>query len=164
MKHIKEYAVFESGWDSAGEFGDGITINGIKVETEYVAIYDTPNFISYEIRFQADKTQLHKIGIWSNEYADEIDADDEPKIMIYSISKELPISQMKKLHIDTVKDLEDSDVYDYFEKDITKNIKDSYSGEELLASIKKYDGREDWILTTPEQQSGYKLLNKIKEK
>jgi hypothetical protein len=150
----------EAGWDSIDEDAGEIVVNGVVLEIVSVCVYDTPNTIAYEVLVQPTAEELTKIGIWSDKYMDEVDA----RIYIYSNGKNLTKKELKSFGAETVRDIEDENVVEYFYKDyLAKVHNEDMTTEQFMEIIKSYDINEydDFRFISKEEAPGYKFLGKV---
>jgi hypothetical protein len=170
LNRIKSFNQFnklnEAGWDSVDENYGEITVNGVTLSTTSVCYYDTPSDISYELYVKPSEEELMKIGIWSSGYLEE---DEEDRIMyIYANSKELTKKELKAMGAETVRDIEDEDILDYFSADYDKKVPiDVMTAEQFIELVKSVDynieqqGLEDLHLIDDTAAPGYRLLGRL---
>jgi len=166
MKHLKSYKrLNEAGWDSIDEDFMEIVVNGVSLSGTGICVYDTPNHISYEVYVKPSEEELAKIGIWSNSYIEE---GEDARMYIYSNSKELTKKELKSMGAESVRDIEDEDIGDYFSEDYSKKIpSEEMTAEEFIALVKSVDfnveqyGLEDLHIIDAEAAPGYRLLGRL---
>ena len=165
MKHLKSYKrLNEAGWNSIDEdFGD-ISVNGVVLDLTAICIYDTPNDIAYEVYVKPTNEDLIKIGIWSENYTEE---DEESRsIFIFMEEKELTKKELKSMGAESVRDLEDENIADYF-MDKYNKIPSEFTAEEFINLVKSVafntesNGLEDLHLIDSEAAPGYRLLGRL---
>ena len=157
----------EAGWDSGYENYGEITVNGVTLSTTAVCYYDTPSDISYVLYVKPSEEELMKIGIWSAGYLEE---DEEDRIMyIYANSKELTKKELKAMGAETVRDIDDQDIFDYFRADYDKKMTiDVMTAEQFIELVKSVDynieqqGLEDLHLIDDTAAPGYRLLGRLR--
>lgn len=156
----------EAGWDSINDdFGD-IVVNGVMLFATSVCYYDTPNDISYEIYVNPSEEELTKMGVWSVGYLEE--DEDDRRMYIYANSKELTKKELKSMGAETVRDLDDEDISNYFSADYNKKMPiDVMTSEKFIDLVKSVDynieqwGLGDIHLMSDEAAPGYRLLGRL---
>jgi hypothetical protein len=143
MKSIKNFGDFvkmnESGWNSSDDLGS-VLINGVDIETKYVCFYDTPNTIGFNIYIQPTPQEMIKMGVWSENYNDL----DDGMIYLYDKSKDLTEKELSSKGAQSVRDIDDSDVYDYFEAYyIEKMHSRGMTTDQFIALVKSYDANDE---------------------
>lgn len=162
MKNLVGYREFqklnEYGWDSYGEFGE-ITVNGVVLKTKYICLYDTPNFISFEVYVEPTNKEMLSAGVYSPKYF-ENDDPSEKRICIFHKGTELSMSALKKMGGENVRDLEDFDIIEKYSKSYNKNIKDgNLSSDEFVKLSKEVEYSEfDDMIVIRDNQKNYNLL------
>jgi hypothetical protein len=156
----------EAGWDSIiDNFGE-IVVNGVVLKTTAACVYDTPYDISYEVWVMPTEQDLIKMGVWSNGYLEE----DElyRRMYIYEKSKEFTSGEMESMGFSNVRDMEDSDIVDYFSDDYYEKVpNEEMTSEKFIELIQSVPfnteqyGLEDIHLINSEAEPGYKLLGRL---
>jgi hypothetical protein len=156
----------EAGWDSIDENYGEITVNGVTLSTTSVCYYDTPSDISYELYVNPSEKELIKIGIWSVGYLEE--DEEDRRMYIYANSKELTKKELKAMGAETVRDIEDEDILDYFSADYNRKVPiDVMTAEQFIELVKSVDynieqqGLEDLHLIEDTAAPGYRLLGRL---
>jgi hypothetical protein len=170
LNRIKSFNQFnklnEAGWNSIDENYGEITVNGVTLSTAAVCYYDTPYDISYEICVNPSEEELIKIGIWSVGYLEE--DEEDRRMYIYSNSKELTKKELKSMGAETVRDIDDEDIMDYFSADYDKKVPiDVMTAEQFIELVKSVDynieqqGLGDLHLIEDTAAPGYRLLGRL---
>lgn len=156
----------ESGWDSIDEDFGEIVVNGVTLFITSVCVYDTPNDISYEVFVKPTEAELTKMGVWSVGYLEE-DAGDR-RMYIYGNSKELTKKELRAMGAETVRDIDDLYIADYFNTDYVNKIpSDVLTAEQFIEIVKGVDfnteqlGLGDIHLMNDEAAPGYRLLGRL---
>jgi hypothetical protein len=155
----------EAGWDSAFSAGY-IVVNGVTLFIKSVCFYDTPNDISYDAFVNPTEEDLTKMGVWSVGYFDE--DEEDRRMYIYGNSKELTKKELKAMGAETVRDIDDQDIVDYFSADYDNKIpSDVMTAEQFIELVKGVDfnteqlGLGDIHLMSDEAAPGYRLLGRL---
>lgn len=165
MKNLVGYREFqklnEYSWDSSDEFGE-ITVNGVVLKTKYVCLYDTPNFISFEVYVEPTNKEMLSMGVYSAKYF-ENDDPSEKRIFIFSKGTELSMSALKKMGVENVRDLEDSDVIEKYSKSYNKKIKDGNLSSDEFVKLSKEIGYSEFddMIVIRDKRKTYNLLGEI---
>lgn len=156
----------EAGWDSIDEDFDEIVVNGVTLWITSVCVYDTPNDISYDVFVKPTEEELIKMGVWSVGYFDE--DEEDRRMYIYSGNKELTKKELKAMGAETVRDIDDQDIADYFRADYDKKMpSDVMTAEQFIELVKGVDfnaeqlGLGDIHLLSDEGAPGYRLLGRL---
>lgn len=164
MKHIKTYArLNEAGWDSSDEFFE-IEVNGVKIKTYYSCFYDTPDNIALEIYVIPTPSELAQMGVWSENYVNNYSGDE--RLYIYTNGIDLKKSYFKKMGFDSVRDMSDSDIFDYFKKEYSSKITDKLTSDQFVALVKQYtdlanEDYDDIKILSGDLKKGYGALGKF---
>lgn len=168
MERIKSFNDFkkinEAGWNSIDEDAGDIVVNGVSLDLTAIYNYDTPDMISYEVCVKPSNEDLIKIGIWSDSYAEE--DEDSRWIFIFMKEKELTKKELKSMGAETVRDIEDENIFDYFSKDWNK-VPSEFTAQEFIDLAKSIDfnteanGLDDLHLLDSEAAPGYRLLGRL---
>lgn len=164
MKHLKSYGrLNEAGWDSSDEFFE-IEVNGVKIQTHYSCFYDTPYNIGLEIYVMPTPSQLAQMGVWSDNYVNNYSEDE--RLYIYTNGTELKKSYFKKMGFNSVRDMNDSDIFDYFEKEYSNKIPDELTSDQFVGLVKQYadlanEDYNDIKVITGDAKKGYGALGKF---
>lgn len=155
-------ALNEAGWDSIDDDAGDIVINGVSLDLTIVYIYDTPDCAEMSVYIKPTPKELLKIGVFSDGYS-KLD-EDERQILLYTKGEELSKKKMRELGVSSVRDIEDSDIYDMYESDYKASVPDPMTREEFVEIIKKWEwnmddqGLSDIIIIPDNAKSGYGLL------
>lgn len=164
MKHLKSYSrLNEAGWDSSDEFLK-IEVNGVEIQTHYSCFYDTPDGISLEIYVMPTPGELAQMGVWSDNYVNNYSGDE--RMYIYTNGTELKKSYFKKMRFDSVRDMDDSDIFDYFEKEYSSKITDKLTSDQFVDLVKQYtdlanEDYNDIKILRGDLKKGYGTLGKF---
>lgn len=169
-KNIATFSQFnklnEAGWDSIDEDFGEIVVNGVSLWTTSVCVYDTPNDISYDVFVKPTEEDLIKMGVWSVGYFDE--DEEDRRMYIYGNSKELTKKELRAMGAETVRDIDDQDIVDYFNADYdTKIPSDVLTAEQFIEIVKgvyfntEQLGLGDIHLMNDEAAPGYRLLGRL---
>jgi len=170
LNRIKSFNQFnklnEAGWDSIIDNFGKIVVNGVSLKTTAACVYDTPYDISYEVWVMPTEQDLIKMGVWSNGYLEE---DEKYRRMhIYEKSKEFTSDEMESMGFSNVRDMEDSDIVDYFSDDYYEKIpNEEMTSEKFIElvqsvplNIEQYE-LGDIHLINSEAEPGYRLLGRL---
>jgi hypothetical protein len=158
----------EYGGDSGGALGT-VKINGVKTATFYRAAIDTPDYISYSININVNPELMVKIGIWSDTLMAE--EDGEGTVSLFDGSKSFSEKALlNNFGEDSVRNIKDDDIAEFFSARIDKVVKDSYTLTEFIKVIKRYDSGfpgsniKDWRILNAEQITELKAELKDKQR
>ena len=154
----------ENAWDSIDEDAGDISINGVILDLTIVYYYEIPNEIGMAVYVKPTPEELLEIGVFSASYAGV--EEDDRVIILYEKREELSNKRMAELGISRVDRLDDSDIYDMYEKNYRASVPDPMTRDKFIKIVKENEwnmenlGLSDIVAVQDSDKEIYKSIQK----